>query len=42
MKKKIVVMVLGAYDEDDMSNADLDYYLDVTNRCNKKMLAVAE
>lgn len=32
-----------AYDskKDDMSKADLDYYLDVINRCNKKMIEVA-
>ena len=28
------------YDTDTMSKADLEYYLDVTNRCNKKLLSV--
>ena len=32
---------LDAYDEDDMSDADLSYYLEVTNRCNQKLLEVA-
>jgi len=28
------------YDTETMSKADLEYYLDVTNRCSKKMLSV--
>ena len=32
---------LEQYDEDDMSDADLSYYLEVTNRCNQKLLEVA-
>ena len=29
------------YKEDEMSTADLSYYLDVTNRINQKLLEIA-
>ncbi len=31
-----------AYDEDDLSNEELAYYMDVMNRVNKRLLEVAE
>lgn len=31
---------INAYDTDEMSEADLNYYLEVTSRCSKKMLSV--
>ena len=32
---------INRYDTQTMSKADLEYYLDVTNRCSKKMLSAA-
>lgn len=31
---------IDAYDTDEMSEADLNYYLDVTSRCTKKMMSI--
>ncbi len=33
---------LAAYDQDEMSTEDLQYYLEVTNRVNQRLLSVAE
>ena len=32
---------LNRYDEDNMSKADYDYYIEVTTRCSAKLLKAA-